>query len=211
MREFSRLKQWIINHHRVHDAARLRAILGLVRLPLSAVAALHVHHWVHQKTAQLATAQHAVLRNLTALKAQSHARLRAGFIPLTTARARRSNQAPAHLVVAAAQVRLAIVLLAATSLAQALRAVVNQILNQTHVVKAFHLAQKSQALAAQAVAVRALVHLADQAEVVHLLDRAEVLAVRLAEEAVAIKVVHPAAAGQVWVNTSTHQNLLIRQ
>lgn len=206
MREFSRLKQWIINHHRVHDAARLRAILGLVRLPLSAVAALHVHHWVHQKTAQ-----HAVLRNLTALKAQSHARLRAGFIPLTTARARRSNQAPAHLVVAAAQVRLAIVLLAAASLAQALRAVVNQILNQTHVVKAFHLAQKSQALAAQAVAVRALVHLADQAEVVHLLDRAEVLAVHLAEEAVAIKVVHPAAAGQVWVNTSTHQNLLIRQ
>jgi hypothetical protein len=64
MREFSRLYTWIIIQHRVLDAARLRAILGLIRLPLSAVAALHVPH--------LVTAHRAVLKSLTVMKVLSH-------------------------------------------------------------------------------------------------------------------------------------------
>ena len=217
MREFSRLYTWIIIQHRVSDApAHSRAILVFRKLPLSVEVALHVPH--------SATVQHAVLKSLIALKAQSHAAHRAGFIPPTTAKAQR--QAPARLVVTVARAHLATVhhavvsqkIYLAIKAGQASSAVASLILNQTHAAKVFHLVLKGSALNAlhcvtnQALAVVDLevalpsrVEAHHSAAAVHLLDH---LADQAAE-ALAVLVVRRGM--RTRANTSTPLNLLIRQ
>lgn len=212
MREFSRLYTWIIIQHRVSDApAHSRAILVFRKLPLSVEVALHVPH--------SATVQHAVLKSLIALKAQSHAAHRAGFIPPTTAKAQR--QAPARLVVTVARAHLATVhhavvsqkIYLAIKAGQASSVVPSQILNLTLAAKAFHLAQKLHPV----MTGRALVVAKDSLAAIHVAAHLAVLAaVHLldhladqAAEALAVLVVRRGM--RTRANTSTPLNLLIRQ